>query len=122
MTVQPGAVVEGEVVRLLQYGAIVELPEENSGLIHISEIADEYVSAVSDYLREGDRVAVKVLVRKDDKRWELSLKQAQPAGSAASKGSRRRAPTRDFEKRLSEFMKDSGRRLNQLKRNRDRRR
>ena len=127
MTVEPGTIVEAEVVKILEYGAIVELPDGNSGLVHISEVADEYVSSVSEYLREGDSVSVKVLGKKDEKRWELSLRQAQEgaAGAAASAPSRsqpRRRPSPDFEKRLSEFITHSNRRLNELQRNRSRKR
>lgn len=120
--VDPGTIVEGQVVKILEYGAIVELPDGNSGLIHISEVADEYVRDVSEYLREGDPVSVKVLGSKDEKRWELSLKQAQPKAKGAPPPARRRPPSHDFEKRLSDFMKGSNRRLNELRRNRDRRR
>ncbi len=120
--VEAGSVVEGRVAKLLEYGAIVELPDGNSGLIHISEIADEFVRDVAEYLREGDAVTVKVLGRKDEKRWELSLKQAQATAGAPSARPRRRPVTQQFEKRLSDFMKDSNRRLNELRRNRDRRR
>lgn len=119
--VEAGTVVEGQVAKILEYGAIVELPDANSGLIHISEIADEFVRDVAEYLREGDTVTVKVLGRKDEKRWELSLKQAQPTAERTSPR-RRRPPSQEFEKRLSDFMKDSNRRLSELRRNRDRRR
>jgi len=121
MTVETGAILQGQVARLLEYGAIVELPGGNTGLIHISEIADEYVSAVSDYLREGDSVTVRVLGMKDEKRWELSLRQAKTEEPAARRAPRRR-PSQDLEKRLSEFISHSNRRLNELQRNRSRKR
>ncbi len=121
MTVEPGAIVEGQIVKLLEYGAIVELPGGDSGLIHISEIADEFVSSVSDYLREGDSVTVRVLGMKDERRWELSVKQAKEGEPSAARPPRRRASP-EFEKRLSDFMSHSNRRLNELQRNRSRKR
>jgi len=47
MPTNPGDIVDGRVVKLLKYGAIVELEEGESGLVHISEIADEYVRNVT---------------------------------------------------------------------------
>ena len=50
-----------------------------------SEIADEFVSSVSDYLREGDSVTVRVLGMKDERRWELSVKQAKEGEPSAAR-------------------------------------
>jgi len=121
MRVEPGAILEGQVVKLLEYGAIVELPEGDTGLVHISEIADEYVSSVGDYLREGDSVTVRVVGMKDERRWELSIKQAKEGGPSPPRSPRRR-PSREFEERLSDFISHSNRRLNELQRNQSRKR
>ena len=75
MAVETGAILDGTVVKLLKYGVIVSLPDNLSGLIHISEIADQYVHDVSDFFREGDAVKVKVLGKRDEGRYELSAKQ-----------------------------------------------
>ncbi len=130
MAVELGALVEGTVEKLLNYGVIVTLPEGESGLIHISEIADEYVRDVSDYFREGDRVKVKVLASKAEGRYELSAKQAEPrtplgpANIASDRGTSRHhdSGAESFEDKLSDFMKRSSQRLNELRRSRDNRR
>jgi len=73
-----GTYVEGEVVRVTNYGAIVRFEDELEGLLHISEIAGERVTKVSDFLGVGDRVRVKVInVSAKDRRINLSLWQYQ---------------------------------------------
>ena len=62
--------------RVMGYGAIVQLDDGTSGLVHISEIANRYVKDVRDYCKEGYPVVVQVLRYKDDGRWEFSMKSA----------------------------------------------
>jgi polyribonucleotide nucleotidyltransferase len=72
--VEVGKVYEGPVLRLLDFGAIVQLLPGKDGLLHISQIAHERVNAVSDYLKEGQIVKVKVLEADDKGRVRLSRK------------------------------------------------
>ena len=58
------------------YGAIVQLDDGVTGLVHISEIANNFVKDVRDYCTEGAPVVVQVLRQKEDGRWEFSMKQA----------------------------------------------
>lgn len=140
MTIELGTTVNGTVIKVADYGAIVRLPGGKTGLVHISEIADVYVRDVRDYLNEDDVVAVKVLRLNDKGRYELSVKQAgadlpvreqQPQvamAGAARPGRESRSWSGDraargpdyavsFEDRLSRFMKDSQERQSDLKRN-----
>ena len=63
-------------LRLLDFGAIVQLLPGKDGLLHISQIAKERVNQVSDYLKEGQIVRVKVLEADDKGRVRLSMKAA----------------------------------------------
>jgi len=72
--VEVGRVYEGPVLRLLDFGAIIQLLPGKDGLLHISQIAHERVNAVSDYLKEGQVVKVKVLEADDKGRVRLSRK------------------------------------------------
>ena len=56
MQVEVGAVVEGTVTGITKFGAFVSLPDGKSGLVHISEIANTYVSDVNEFLKLGDKV------------------------------------------------------------------
>ena len=73
-TVEVGKVYEGKVQRLLDFGAIVQVLPGRDGLLHISQIAHERVNQVSDYLKEGQIVHVKVLEIDDKDRIRLSMK------------------------------------------------
>jgi polyribonucleotide nucleotidyltransferase len=81
--VEVGKVYEGTVLRLLDFGAIVQLLPGRDGLLHISQISHERVNAVSDHLKEGQQVKVKVLEADDKGRVRLSMKavkgEEQPA-------------------------------------------
>ena len=69
-----GTVYEGTVLKLLDFGAIVQVLPGKDGLLHISQIANERVNAVTDYLKEGQVVRVKVLETDDKGRLRLSMK------------------------------------------------
>jgi len=72
--VEVGKIYEGPVLRLLDFGAIVQLMPGRDGLLHISQISNERVNAVSDHLKEGQIVKVKVLEADDKGRVRLSMK------------------------------------------------
>jgi polyribonucleotide nucleotidyltransferase len=79
-----GKVYEGTVLRLLEFGAIVQVLPGKDGLLHISQIANERVNAVTDYLKEGQSVKVKVIETDDKGRVRLSMKAAAEPTPAAS--------------------------------------
>ena len=72
--VEVGKIYEGPVVKLLDFGAIIGLLPGKDGLLHISQIANERVNQVSDYLQEGQTVRVKVIGFDDKNRPRLSMK------------------------------------------------
>ncbi len=117
MALQVGDVVAGRVVKLLRFGAIVRLENGESGLVHISEIAPEFVAAVEDYLREGDEVKVKIMGIKDEGRYELSIRRAEHPEQERRRPARRPVSA-SFERRLSQFMKQSNSRQSDLNRDR----
>src|SRR5688572_16444737 len=113
MTVDVGTIVEGTVVKITHYGAFVELPDGKSGLVHISEIADTYVKDVKDYLKEHDRVRVKVLGVNEKGKLDLSVKQAfSPEERAARVRSRV-----SLDEKIKAWQKEAEERLLDVKRN-----
>jgi len=72
--VEVGRIYDGTVLKLLDFGAIVSVLPGRDGLLHISQIANERVNAVSDHLKEGQAVRVKVLEADDKGRLRLSMK------------------------------------------------
>ena len=74
MEITAGMEFDGKVVRIADFGAFVELTPGRDGLVHISQIAHERVNKVTDYLKEGDIVKVKVLEVDRQNRIRLSMK------------------------------------------------
>ena len=116
-----GAVLEGKVTGITKFGAFVALEGGKSGLVHISEIANSYVSSVEDYLKIGQTVRVRVLNIGEGGKINLSVKRAEEKPSRpmperrddrAQSGSPVQAQTNDdFEDRLKKFMQESDSRI-----------
>ena len=83
--VEVGKIYSGTVLKLLDFGAIVSILPGKDGLLHISQIARERVNAVSDFLKEGQQVRVKVIESDEKGRVRLSMKAIaeEEAGTAS---------------------------------------
>lgn len=69
-----GQIIEGEVVRLVDFGAFIEIEPGLDGLVHISQISEEHVAKPSDVLQKGQKVMVKILdINTEDQRMSLSM-------------------------------------------------
>ncbi|MFD0869632.1 polynucleotide phosphorylase [Chlamydia abortus] len=147
MAIEVGTKLEGKVTGITHFGAFVELPEGGTGLVHISEIADNYVKDVNDHLKLDDKVLVKVINVDKDGKIGLSIKQAVDKPLAAERparperhgggsyGDRREGgggyrghdrggrPFKppigksSFEDKMIKFLKDSEERISSLKKN-----
>lgn len=113
MALEVGQIVEGKVTGITNFGAFIELPNGQTGLVHISEVADEYVKDVNHFLKQNDLVKVKVL-NLDKGKIGLSIKQARPRVERVPKQN-----LQNFEDKLAKFMKDSDERQSALRRNTD---
>jgi polyribonucleotide nucleotidyltransferase len=82
--VEVGRIYDGTVLKLLDFGAIVSVLPGKDGLLHISQIANERVNAVSDHLKEGQQVRVKVLEADEKGRLRLSMKAVAAEAKAAA--------------------------------------
>lgn len=139
MSIEVGNILEGVVTGITKFGAFVELPGGKVGLVHISEVADVYVKDVHDFLKEKDKVKVKVLNIDDHGKIGLSIKQAQEKKQEDRREHHRRPAQREnftphkqynndfrrhnsgasFEDKLSKFLKDSDEKLTDLRRKTD---
>ena len=129
MAIEIGAVVEGEVTGITNFGAFLQLPGGKVGLIHISEVSNVYAKDIPDFLKEHQKVRAKVLSIDDRGKIALSLKQveekpetpARPARPKETPVVEKRSPRQvgplSFEDKLSKFLKDSDDRLLDLRRN-----
>ena len=136
-----GALLEGKVKSITKFGAFITLPENRTGMVHISEVANTYVSDIHDHLTEGQDVKVKVIGIDQAGRINLSIKQVAPppprparqgggqqrfggggrpprqGGGSRPMGFVRQAPKEptDFEDRLKQFMQASDSKLSELR-------
>ena len=84
-----GAILDGKIKTITNFGAFVSLPENKTGMVHISEVANAYVSDIRQHLTEGQDVKVMV-IGLDNGKVNLSIKRLQP------KPIREGAPKREF--------------------------
>ncbi len=117
MPVEVGSIVEGVVTGITNFGAFVTLPGGETGLVHISEVANTYVKDIHDHLKKSDPVKVKVLTVDGKGKIGLSIRQAAEGYSARAPRTPRRGDRVTFEDKLARFMKESDERLQDLKRN-----
>ena len=138
MQVEAGAILEGKVTGITNFGAFVELPGGQTGMVHISEVANTYVSDIHEFLTEGQDVQVKVLAVNEQGKISMSIKKAAPADEKPPQKPRApRRPEREkgivwepkpqkpqsemtFEDMMSRFKQHSEERISDIKRNTDR--
>ncbi len=145
MSIEVGSKLQGKVTGITNFGAFVELPEGSTGLVHISEVADNYVKDINEHLKVGDQVEVKVINVEKDGKIGLSIKKAKDRPERPERTERPERPDRgdrresrghsqsqrprqgrtndnrpsreNFESKMARFLKDSEDRLSSLKRN-----
>lgn len=128
MSIEVGSKVQGKVTGITNFGAFVELPNGSTGLVHISEVADNYVKDINEHLKVGDVVEVKVMNVEADGKIGLSIRKAKPQAERPERPQRPRNNNRpndrqndrpqkeNFEQKMARFLKDSDERLSTLKR------
>ena len=132
MSLEVGSIVEGKVSKIMPFGAFISLPGRKSGLVHISEVARDYIENINEHLKEGDDVKVKVIKIDDTGKISLSIKQAAEPRKREKKqtSSENRGPIRpadidwsassradlSFEDKLSRFKQDADEKMQALKR------
>lgn len=127
MSLAVGSIVEGRVTGITNFGAFVDLGSGQTGLVHISEVADTYVKDVKDFVKENETIKVKVIAM-DNGKIGLSIRQVtgeatrpKPPERRPSGGFRgdRRPSSATFEDKLARFMRESDEKMSDLKRSQD---
>lgn len=135
MQVEVGAILEGKVTGLTNFGAFVTLADGSTGMVHISEVSNSYVKEIRDHLTENQEVKVKVLNIGADGKISLSIKQAstdpqprpqqrRPQQSRPNvwTGPKPSAPSQSgdsFEDMMAKFKQVSDEKISDLKRSND---
>jgi len=116
MSIEVGSIVKGVVTGITKFGAFVELDGGESGLVHISEVADAYVKDVNNYLKLNEEINVKVISVGKDGKIGLSIKQLSEANK---KTKFTQAPKKSFDDMMSDFLKESSEKQQDLRRSLD---
>ncbi|MDR0531715.1 MAG: S1 RNA-binding domain-containing protein [Oscillospiraceae bacterium] len=146
MAAEVGAVIDGKVTGIIEYGAFVDIGGGKTGMVHISEVAPTYVTNIRDHLSVGQEVRVKVVSVSSEGRVSLSIKKAEPPQTAGGQepggkepapraprpaparrgpapnvwqGERRAAPGGTFEDMMSRFKQTSEDKISTLRRGGD---
>lgn len=82
MAVEIGAILEGKVTGITNFGAFVELPDKSTGMVHISEVSNSFIKDIHEKLNENDTVTVKVIDINEKGKIALSIKKALPKEEA----------------------------------------
>lgn len=133
--VSVGSILEGKVVNVMPFGAFVSIGDNQSGLVHISEVSSRYVKDINECVKKGDSVKVKVIRIDEQGKISLSIKQAseekrerKPRQRTENTGSARPADidwrvgvseNLSFEDKLLRFKQDSEEKIHTLRKNND---
>ena len=125
MTLMAGNILEGKIINITNFGAFVEVGGQ-TGLVHISEVADSYVKDIREHLKEQDVVKVKVISVDDKGKISLSIKQATPPKRKSVKpaevdwaAEKKKNTASNFEDIMSKFLKDSEERMQDVKKHQE---
>ncbi|HWO94960.1 MAG TPA: S1 domain-containing RNA-binding protein [Bacillus sp. (in: firmicutes)] len=119
MSIEVGSKLQGKVTGITNFGAFVELPEGSTGLVHISEVADNYVKDINDHLKVGDQVEVKVINVEKDGKIGLSIKKAKEQPQQSREGYQSREGRPGYQGREG-YRPNPNRNRNDRNRNHDR--
>ena len=132
MELTVGAVLDGKVKSITNFGAFISLPEDKTGLVHISEVANTYVSDIREHLTEGQDVKVVVLSTENGK-VNLSIKRLEakpqqredrpprrdnaprPARTAPTPPPAPKTADQLFEEKLKQFMSESDSKISSIR-------
>ena len=126
MAIEVGNIIDGTVSGITKFGVFVDLGEKQTGLVHISEVADSFVKDIREHLNEQDKVKVKVISIDDNGKISLSIKQANVVKKSAKpaeiewKQEKKKAQSGEkFEDIMSRFLKDSEERQQDFKKHQE---
>src|SRR5699024_4082067 len=135
MSLEVGNKVEGKITGLAKFGAFIDLGNNKTGLVHISEVSDKFVEDINDELKVGQVVTVQILSIDDNGKIALSMrnrekeaeeKKEQPKPEYKKRETSNRRPSKPFNKKqsnnsqdfdslMNDFLKESETRLSSLR-------
>lgn len=134
MVLEVGTIVDGVVTGLTNFGAFVSLPDNKSGMVHISEVSTEFVKDIKDHLSENQQVKVKILAIGEDGKISLSIRRAAETPKPQTRKPQRNTRQQNvwqgqpgknsgepmsFEDMMAKFKQDSEEKMSALKKSSD---
>lgn len=125
MSLEVGKIVDGKISGITNFGAFVNLGGGKTGLVHISEVAKEFVKDINDFLKEGQEVTVKIISMEPNGKISLSIRKALPEEPVRRSASTRPADIDwarnkpadlSFEDKMLRFKQDSDEKMQDIKR------
>lgn len=131
MQLTVGEIIEGKITGITNFGVFVDIGEGKSGMVHISEVANTYVSDINEILKVGDTVKTKILTVGEDGKIGLSIKRAmeqpkkqprerkqytQPKPDGSYTWTPRKQEPASFEEMMNQFKQSSDEKFSDLKR------
>ena len=131
MQLTVGEILEGKVTGITNFGVFVDIGDGKSGMVHISEVANTYVSDINEILKIGDTVKTKILNIGEDGKIALSIKKAQeqpkkqnrerkqytqPKPDSSYTWTPRKSEPASFEEMMNQFKQSSDEKFSDLKR------
>lgn len=106
MQLTVGQIVEGKITGITNFGVFADLGDSLTGMVHISEVAQTYVSEIRDHVKENDVVKMKVLSISEDGKISLSIKRAmeQPKKEGEPRQRTQKSPRREPQKVDNSFV------------------
>lgn len=117
MTIEVGERLSGVVTNVVPFGAFVDLGHHQSGLIHISEISNEYVRDIHRFIKKGQKVKVTVLDVQKNGRIALSLREGEDEKPSKEVEANENFVTEDFDQVMSHFLSQSTEELRRIQLN-----
>lgn len=124
MAVEVGKIIDGKVTGVTNFGAFVDIGNGKKGLVHISEVAREYVRDIADYVKEGQKVRVYVVSVENNGKISLSIRKAQeieapaaPKKPAEYVWEKPAEENLSFEDKMVKFKQASDEKMHDIKRN-----
>ena len=115
--VEQGNIIEVEVTNIADFGVFVRCGNGEEGLIHISEVANEFVTNINKYVKLGEKVNVKVLGRNKKGKLEFSIKKVVDTKPKKALFIRSSSENKEFEDVLNKFLKKSDEKQVDIRRN-----
>ena len=115
--VEQGNVITVEVTSIADFGVFVKCSNGEEGLIHISEVANEFVTNINKYVTVGQKVQVKVLGRNKKSKLEFSIKKVSEDKPKKALFIRSSSENKEFEDVLTKFLKKSDEKQVDIRRN-----